>query len=143
MFTGSSDSRQPLRICEFSAIALLLHRSIIFKKKNIILYSYLYLFLIVHQDTTVIYTSKGHPFHALYAVDIKRVSSALWEVFFLSCWMPNHLIIYTSILRFVCVHMCASVFKNHDLCFISPCQNIPHSRGWYGPLIEDLLQMVE
>ena len=51
LFTGSSDSQRPLCVCELSAIALLLHTSIIVKNKNIILYFYLYMFLIVHQDT--------------------------------------------------------------------------------------------
>ena len=58
MFTGSFDSWQPLRVCKLSAIALLLHTCIIVKNENIILYLYIYVFLIVHQDTAVVYNSQ-------------------------------------------------------------------------------------
>ena len=51
-FADSSVSWQPLRVCELSAIAFLLHTSIIVKNKNIILYLYIYVFLVVHKDTT-------------------------------------------------------------------------------------------
>ena len=51
-FTGSSVSRQLLRVRELSAIAFLLHASIIAKNKNIILYFlYSYVFLVVNNDT--------------------------------------------------------------------------------------------
>ena len=42
MFTGSSVSQQLLRVRELSAIAFLLHTSIIAKNKNIILYYYIH-----------------------------------------------------------------------------------------------------
>ena len=42
---------------ELSMITLLLQTSIIVKNKNIILYFYIYVFLIVHQDTAVVYNS--------------------------------------------------------------------------------------
>ena len=44
-------------MCELSAIAFLFHTSIITKNKNIILYFYLYLFLVVNNDTAE-YTTK-------------------------------------------------------------------------------------
>ena len=57
LFTGSSDSRQPLRVCKLSTIDLLLHTSIIVKNKNIILYFYEYVFLVVHQGTAAVYNT--------------------------------------------------------------------------------------
>ena len=45
----------PFRVCELSEIALLLHKSIIVKNKIIILYFYIYVFLVVHQDQAIIY----------------------------------------------------------------------------------------
>ena len=42
---------QLLRVRELSAIAFLLHTSIIAKNKNIILYSYIYVFLVVNNNT--------------------------------------------------------------------------------------------
>ena len=62
MFTGSSVSRQLLRVCELSEIAFLLHTSIIAKNKNRILYFYVHTcssllittqYTIQHPDNTV------------------------------------------------------------------------------------------
>ena len=49
----------PIRVCELSTIALLLHTSIIVKNKNIILYFYIYVFLVVQKDIAAIYNM--HP----------------------------------------------------------------------------------
>ena len=45
-------------MCELSAIALLLHTSIIVQNKNIILYIYIYVFLVVYQDTAIVYNKR-------------------------------------------------------------------------------------
>ena len=57
-----------------SLIALLLHTSIIVKNKNITLYFYFYVFLVVHQDTPVIY--KSYPPNIAEAI---VYSPSLWD----------------------------------------------------------------
>ena len=59
LFTGSSVFRQLFRVQKLSAIAFLLRTSIIAKNKNTILYFYIYMFLIVNNDTAE-YTTHGN-----------------------------------------------------------------------------------
>ena len=86
VFTGSSVSRQLLRMRELSAIVFLLQTNIIAKNKNIILYFHIYMFLVVNNDTAE-YTTICLP-------SVKWSNSSIWSIDRIFIWPMDRTLIW-------------------------------------------------